>query len=93
MPQKRRRTYIVAYHKDFYNISQNEFGENRELFNETILGKAFPVYTDNIDDVIKRTYITDDIAYVSDNFGKDASRSWFENAGVLFTNGDMMASI
>ena len=92
MPQKRRRTYIVAYHKDFYNISQNEFGENRELFNETILGKAFPVYTDNIDDVIKRTYITDDIAYVSDNFGKDASRSWFENAGVLFTNGECITA-
>jgi DNA (cytosine-5)-methyltransferase 1 len=25
MPQKRRRTYIVAYHKDFYNISQKFF--------------------------------------------------------------------
>ena len=91
MPQRRRRTYILAYHKDFYNITPNTFGDNRTLFNETILGKAFPVYADDID-TIKTTHITDDIAYVSEHFGKDTTKAWFENAGMLFTNGECVTA-
>jgi DNA (cytosine-5)-methyltransferase 1 len=91
MPQRRRRTYILAYHKDFYNIIPNTFGDNRTLFNETILGKAFPVYTDDID-TIKTTHITDDVAYVSEHFGKDTTKAWFENAGMLFTNGECVTA-
>ena len=80
MPQRRRRTYIVAYKKN--SIIANKVQNNRDwvLF-DGVMAKAFPfeqVYrTESVFD------IEGTIKEVSDNFNKDKKYTPFGNAGIM----------
>ena len=80
MPQRRRRTYIVAYKKN--SVVANKVQEKREwvLF-DGVLAKAFPFEqkyrTESIFD------IEGSIKEVSDNFNKGKKETPFGNAGIM----------
>lgn len=80
MPQRRRRTYIVAYRKG--SVVANKVTEKREwvLF-DGVLAKAFPFeikpHTESVLD------IEGTIKEVSDNFNKGKKETPFGNAGIM----------
>lgn len=80
MPQRRRRTYIVAYKKN--SVVANKVQNNHDwvLF-DGVMAKAFPF------EQIYRTESTFDIEgsikEVSDNFNKDQKNTPFRNAGIM----------
>lgn len=83
MPQRRRRTYIVAYHKGTPLATQ--FGEIGDKFDwilqHGIMPKAFPCQKKN--SKVSSFSINDDIANVSENFNKGEKESPFKNSGVM----------
>lgn len=83
MPQRRRRTYMVAYHKGTQLAAQFEKLSNKFdwILQEGIMPQAFNCQekggkTNSFD-------ISDDIAEVSDNFNKGKKESPFKNSGVI----------
>lgn len=79
-PQRRKRTYIVAYQKSSIVASKVENAKQWTLF-EGVLAKAFPF---TIKDNIEREFtIEGDIKNVSDNFNKGKKDSPFEDAGIM----------
>ena len=79
-PQRRKRTYIVAYQKSSIVASKVENAKQWTLF-EGVLAKAFPF---TIKDNIERAFTIDgDIKNVSDNFNKGKKDSPFEDAGIM----------
>lgn len=80
-PQKRRRTYIIAYHKStkYYN-KMKKINLKDIISKDGIFAKQFPVKEEeldyNMDNVSKEMY--KDLADVSDNF-----QTQFYNAGVM----------
>lgn len=83
MPQRRRRTYIVAYHQGTPLATQ--FGEIGDKFDwilqHGIMPKAFPCQKKN--SKASSFSINDDIANVSENFNKGEKESPFKNSGVM----------
>ena len=80
MPQRRRRTYIVAYKKD--SIVAQKVADVRDwvLF-DGVLAKAFPFEKKcNTEAVFD---IEGSIKDVSDNFNKNQKETPFENAGMM----------
>ena len=86
MPQRRRRTYILAYR---YNspIAKEITDANKWLFEDGIFAKAFPIKPNEGQMPLLGTKIKprkkDDLAWVSDNFNKEGLARTFENAGVM----------
>lgn len=79
-PQRRKRTYIVAYQKSSVVASKVENAKQWTLF-EGVLAKAFPF---TIKNNIEREFTIDgDIKNVSDNFNKGKKDSPFEDAGIM----------
>lgn len=79
-PQRRKRTYIVAYQKSSIVASKVENAKQWTLF-EGVLAKAFPF---TIKDNIECEFTIDgDIKNVSDNFNKGKKDSPFEDAGIM----------
>ena len=79
-PQRRKRTYIVAYQKSSIVASKVENAKQWTLF-EGVQAKAFPF---TIKDNIEREFtIEGDIKIVSDNFNKGKKDSPFEDAGIM----------
>lgn len=79
-PQRRKRTYIVAYQKSSIVASKVENAKQWTLF-EGVLAQAFPF---TIKDNIEREFTIDgDIKNVSDNFNKGKKDSPFEDAGIM----------
>ncbi len=80
MPQRRRRTYIVAYRHG--SVVANKVKDSREwvLF-DGVLAKAFPF------EQVRRSEFTFDIEgtikEVSDNFNKNKKITPFHNAGIM----------
>ena len=80
-PQRRRRTYIIAYHKStkYYN-KMKKINMKDIISKEGIFAKQFPVKEEeleyNMANISKEMY--KDLADVSDNF-----RTQFYNAGVM----------
>ena len=81
MPQKRRRVYIVAYHKDskvYESITKHE--EENIVLKHGIIAKSFAVnktsekFTGKIDK---------DKEFITENFGKDNKKSPFLNSGFM----------
>lgn len=83
MPQRRRRTYIVAYHKgtklasEFENLS-NKFDW---ILQEGIMPQAFNCQEK--DGKTNSFDISENIVEVSDNFNKGKKESPFKNSGVM----------
>ena len=80
MPQRRRRTYIVAYKKN--SVVANKVHDKRDwvLF-DGVLAKAFPF--EQIYRTESRFDIEGTIKEVSDNFNKDKKDTPFRNAGIM----------
>jgi DNA (cytosine-5)-methyltransferase 1 len=93
MPQRRRRVYILGYHKTspIYQQMQQRFAASTTLFaNDYLLkngtiAEAFPA------DFIEKSLLAeftldDDLTDISNNFNVNGKKSLFENAGILFQN-------
>lgn len=78
-PQRRRRTYILAYRKDSIVANRLESAE-QWLLHEGVMASAFPFETKG--NKIEFT-IEGDIKSVSDNFNKAKKDSPFEDAGIM----------
>ena len=83
MPQRRRRTYIVAYHQKTKLAKQFASKENKFewILEDGILPQAF-CCTEK-DNKTHSFGISKDIADVSDNFNKGKKESPFKNSGVM----------
>lgn len=83
MPQRRRRTYIVAYRND--TALYGQFEKLDDAFSwittEGVMAKAFPC--EQKDNKTSSFIVGDDIADVSDNFNKGKKESPFKNSGIM----------
>ena len=86
-PQKRRRTYIIAYHKttNYYKKMKNINMKDIVLTNG-IFAKPFPTKSEIIDSNITNISNYKDLVDISDNF-----QNQFYNSGVMF-NGEIFTS-
>ncbi len=86
MPQRRRRTYILAYKKGS-KIAKSIVDSEKWLFEDGIFAKAFPIKKKAADsDIYKRTiklHKSDDLANISEDFNKEKAIRVFQNAGVM----------
>lgn len=82
MPQRRRRIFIVGYHKST-NIYKKFKTLNKEewILNEGITAQAFP--NNKFDNKLTTGTINDDLVEVSDNFNKGQKLSPFQNTGIM----------
>jgi len=86
MPQRRRRTYILAYKHDS-KIAKQITDPTEWIFRDGVFANAFPVqdYTELlplVPNTLKRNP-TWDLAELSDNFNKNGTVSPFQNAGIM----------
>ena len=91
MPQKRKRVFILGYHKnseiyeqlkDSYHKDKNAPNSTDWLFNTGVFAKSFKVNNSNqlFSDTIE---LDKDITQVSKNFNKKTSGNKFHNAGLM----------
>ena len=80
MPQRRRRTYMFAFHKDSA-IAKTLDSPEKWLYSDGILAAAFPIK----DCVTNQAFVTIDgsLGEVSESFNKGKNTSPFKNAGVM----------
>lgn len=80
-PQRRRRVFILGYHKssDIYNSVDN--GLKEWVFEKGILSNAFAV--GNIENINSGTINNKSIIQISNNFNKGKNSSPFQNSGVM----------
>lgn len=83
MPQRRRRTYMVAYHKDTRLASQFEKITDKFewILKDGIMPQAFNCLKKG--GRVNTFNLSDDISEVSDNFNKGRRESPFKNSGVM----------
>lgn len=83
MPQRRRRTYMVAYHKDTQLALQFEKITNKLewILKDGIMPQSFNCLKKG--GKANTFNLSDDIAEVSDNFNKGKGESPFKNSGVM----------
>ena len=82
MPQRRRRIYIVAYHKNSPIYKKLSEIDNKQLIIEKngIISSAFPV---SISEDYKQIKISKDFDLESKNFNKNGKLSPFRNSGFM----------
>ena len=84
MPQRRRRVFILGYHKnsEIYKQVKKEKNPYNWLLNEGVIASAFPVS-------VKKGFseesftISDDFKKESDDFNKVKKSSPFQNSGIM----------
>lgn len=83
MPQRRRRTYMVAYHKDTQLALQFEKITDKFewILKDGIMPQAFNCLKKG--GKVNTFNLSDDISEVSDNFNKGRRESPFKNSGVM----------
>ncbi len=81
MPQRRRRVFILGYHKDspIYKKIQDE---KSWIFNEGILAKSFTI-KDREGSFYKAFTLDSDLMKISKNFNAAGGFSPFENCGIM----------
>lgn len=87
LPQRRRRIFIVGYHKStklYKTLKKNKIKEDW-LFEGGITAKAFPC--DRADNKSFNDILNDDLVEVSNNFNKGQKLSPFQNTGIMI-NGE-----
>ncbi|QYA24278.1 DNA (cytosine-5-)-methyltransferase [Gramella sp. MT6] len=91
MPQRRRRVFFLAYHKDSDIYQKLDRLENKETWidEEGVIAKAFPVK--EISEPIITEKLGSDLVKLSDNFNKGKKVSPFQNSGVMI-NGKFVTS-
>ena len=86
MPQKRRRTYIVAYLRDG-RIGKKFKNPENWIYKNGIFAKAFPVVQpqvmSSIDGIALSSAADNRLIDITNNFNADKSDSPFEKAGVM----------
>ncbi len=86
MPQKRRRTYIVAYLKDG-EIGKTYTTPGKWIYEEGIFAKSFPIERDVENNTINKIVLSkqseDRLLDITSNFNKEKGQSPFEKAGVM----------
>ena len=81
MPQRRRRTYIVGYHKNS-PIAKKILSPAEWIIKKGTIANALPV-TISYNDKYHVFHIDGDLHDVSDNFNKSKKDSPFENTGII----------
>ena len=86
MPQKRRRTYIVAYQKDS-KIAKGLSSPSKWIYTDGVFAKAFPLqqpeHLTDIQGLTLSSKKTDRLVDVSDNFNLVHIDRPFSNSGVM----------
>ena len=81
MPQRRRRIYIVAYHKNspiYKKLSR--CGKKELIEKDGIISSAFPI---KLNEDLKEIKVSKDFDLESKNFNKEGKLSPFKNSGVM----------
>ena len=87
MPQRRRRIYIVAYHKNSPIYKKlSKYSKNELIEKSGIISSAFPI---KLNEDYKEIKISKDFDLESKNFNKDGRLSPFKNSGVMI-NGKIL---
>ena len=83
MPQRRRRVYIVAYHKstDLYN-KMKSLNKNDIIINRGVISGAFNVVYSK-PEIINEGKISKKFNQISKNFNKNKKLSPFKNSGIM----------
>lgn len=83
LPQRRRRVFILAYHKssDLYKQIVNTGASEWILENGTI-ADSFPIEIEN-EKTFKSFELIGDIVEISNNFNKGVQNQSFENTGIM----------
>lgn len=83
MPQRRRRIFIMAYHKSSPIYHQIKDASPEEwITNEGTIANAFPIIKDNI--LFPNEFeLIGDIVDISENFNKAGKTGMFENTGIM----------
>ena len=89
MPQRRKRTYILAYHKG--SIIANQIKDPVDwIFNDGVFAKAFPIedYKENIPlfPLNLKESAKQDLSDISENFNKSNKAKPFENSGLMIND-------
>ena len=83
MPQRRRRIYIVAYHKNSPIYKKlSKYGKKELIERSGIISSAFPASSDT---GVKKFRVSKDFDLESKNFNEKAGVSPFKNSGVMFS--------
>lgn len=85
MPQRRRRTYILAYKKNSV-IADSISDATKWIFEDGVFAQAFPIQSFDGDKLIAhkiKDKAKSDLAWVSENFNKSGKERAFENAGLM----------
>lgn len=86
MPQRRRRTYILAYQKKGA-IASSFTNPEDWVFKSGVFAKAFPVIFEDVIRVPKRIELScarkDRLVDITENFNKSNTDKPFENSGVM----------
>ena len=83
MPQRRRRVFFIGYHKD--TNAYKELSKEKPLtwiLRNGTLAKAFPVSPTNLP-AVNNFQLSGSVIELSNNFGKGAKVSDFENTGMM----------
>lgn len=86
MPQRRRRIFIIGYHKSTSQYKKIEKLTKKEdwLYDKGLFAKAFPI-TKNKKEAFK-DHIDSDIIKLSESFNKKKKISPFQNSGLMIQN-------
>jgi len=84
MPQRRRRTYIVGYHKTtaIYKKMKNT-GKMELLENSGVISHAFKSSTDVKGKIVDEIELSGDVAYISKHFNEHGTLSPFRKSGFM----------
>ena len=81
MPQRRRRIYIVAYHKSSPIYKKlSKYSKNELIEKSGIISSAFPI---KLNEDYKEIKVSKDFDLESKNFNKNGKLSPFKNSGVM----------
>jgi DNA (cytosine-5)-methyltransferase 1 len=80
MPQRRRRTYMVAY-KQTTQLAASIANPTEWILSDGIMARAFPVVEQDVK--LSQFVINGDLAEVSQSFNKGKTLSPFKNSGIM----------
>jgi DNA (cytosine-5)-methyltransferase 1 len=85
MPQRRRRVFILAYHKSTDIFKEIKKSINTEwILKGGVLANAFPI-TVHTKNIIKEFKLEGDLVELTKNFNKSKDTGMFENAGFMLS--------
>lgn len=81
MPQRRKRVFIVGYHKSTKIYKKHLNRSNEEILKSSVLSKAFPSHKN--EQLIQNREIEKKTKNISDNFNLNGNDSPFQNFGFM----------